>query len=237
VIDIFVERVHRTAPSTFGFTVVGSDVVELRARDLTIRDVHRLPYQDRRWAASVVADGRELYLFGRDYQAGPSTYLARASIKNPFGHWQFWTGRRWSTDPRRASAVLFYPPFNNPAMTRLGAGRWLAIAKDRDLDGTVVLGWTARRPQGRWHPIGPLVAAPTSGPPEFTYLAAPHPEIRVESGHLLVSWNINVRVENFNLPGVPITPYGPRFAVIQLPQRAAWPADAQRTDHPPRHAS
>jgi hypothetical protein len=104
-------------------------------------------------------------------------------------------------------------------MTRLRDGRWLAVAKDREFDGTAVIGWTAPRPQGPWRARGPLVAAPTSGRPgEFTYLAAPHPEIALPRGRLLLSWNVNTQdasVESLSDPVV--ASYGPRFAAVTVP--------------------
>jgi hypothetical protein len=217
VVDIFVDRERRTGPGTFGFTPLSVEVVELRASDLAVLGVRPLRYQNRLWAAaSVVADGRWLYLFSREYQTGPFTYVARASARDPFGAWQFWTGRTWSSDPSHGAPVLTYPPFNNPQISRIGPNRWLALAKDREHLGTTVIGWTARRPQGPWRPTGPLIAAPTTGRPgEFTYLAAAHPEINVGRGRLLISWNINT--QDLTLSQLPSGNYGPRFAVIRLP--------------------
>ncbi|MDQ6854106.1 MAG: DUF4185 domain-containing protein, partial [Actinomycetota bacterium] len=147
VVDIFATRVRRTGDGVFDFVTVGADVVQLRRADLAVIGARPLAHQDRLWASSVVAHGGWPYLFSRDYTAGPSTYLARAPAGDVFGRWQFWAGRRWSRDPVRATPVLTYPPFNNPSMTRLGDGRWLTIAKDREFDGTALIGWTARRPQ------------------------------------------------------------------------------------------
>jgi hypothetical protein len=220
VIEVFVMRMRRTGPGVFDFTAVGADVVELRRADLGVLAVRPLPHQDRAWASSVVADGAWLYLFGRDYPASPSAYVARARAGDLFGRWQFWSGRRWSRDPARAKPVLTYAPFNNPAMARLRDGRWLAIAKDREFDGASVIGWTARRPQGPWRATGPLAAAPTSGRPgEFTYLAAPHAEIALPRSRILVSWNVNTRDASVvSLSDPVVASYGPRFAAISIPR-------------------
>jgi hypothetical protein len=220
VVEIFVTRVRRTGPGVLDFVAAGADVVELRRADLAVVGVRPLPYQDRLWASSVVADGGWLYLFGRDYAAGPSTYLARVRTREVLGRWQFWNGRRFGRDPARVKPVLSYPPFNNPSMARLRDGRWLAIAKDREFDGAAVIGWTARRPQGPWRATGPLVSAPTTGRPgEFTYLAAPHPEFTLPRSRLLVSWNVNTRDANPHaLSELLAAGYGPRFAVITVPR-------------------
>jgi hypothetical protein len=220
VVDIYVTRVRRTGPGVFDFVTAGADVVQLRRADLAVIGVRPLPHQDRLWASSVVADGGWLYLFSRDYTAGPSTYLARTRAGDVFGRWQFWAGRRWSRDPLRATPVLTYPPFNNPSMTRLGDGRWLTIAKDREFDGAALIGWTARRPQGPWRATGPLVDAPTAGRPgEFTYLAAAHAQIAVPRNRLLVSWNLNSREAGLEALSDPVVAgYGPRFAVITVPR-------------------
>jgi hypothetical protein len=219
-VDVFVTRVRRTGPGVFDFASVGMDVVQLRRTDLAVVGVRPLPHQERLWATSVVADGRWLYLFGRDYTAGPSTYLARVRAGDLAGRWQFRSGRRWSRDPGRATPVLTAPPFNNPAVARLHDGRWLAIAKDREFDGTTVIGWTARAPRGPWRATGPLIAAPTSGRlDEFTYLAASHPEINVAGKRLLVSWNLNSRAADLDsLTDPVVATYGPRFAAIQVPR-------------------
>jgi hypothetical protein len=221
VVDVFVTRIRRTGTGVFDFVPVGADVVELRRADLAVVGVRALPFQDRLWASSVVADGRWLYLFGRDYTAGPSTYLARGRAGDLFGRWQFWTGRRWTRDPAQVKPVVTYAPFNNPSMARLRDGRWLAIAKDREFDGAAVIGWTARRPQGPWRATGPLVDAPTSGrPAEFTYLAVPHAEITLRHGRrLLVSWNVNTRDASLDgLSDPAVAGYGPRFSVITVPR-------------------
>jgi hypothetical protein len=220
VVDIFVTRVRRTGPGVFDFASVGMDVVQLRRSDLAVVGVRSLPHQERLWAASVVADRGWLYLFGRDYTAGPSTYLARVRAGDLDGRWQFRSGRRWSRNPARATPVLAAPPFNNPAVARLHDGRWLAIAKDREFDGTTLIGWTARAPQGPWRATGPVIAAPTSGrPEEFTYLAASHPQINLASKRLLVSWNLNSRAADLDSLTDPIVAtYGPRFAAIRVPR-------------------
>ncbi len=220
VVDVFVTRMRRTGPGVFDFVVVGADVVELRRADLAFIGVRALPYQDRLWTSSVVADGRWLYLFGRGYAPGPSTYLARVRAGDVHARWQFWDGRRFGRDPAGAKPVLTYGPFNNPSMARLRDGRWLAIAKDREFDGAAVIGWTARRPQGPWRATGPLVAAPTSGRPgEFTYLAVPHATITVPHARLLVSWNVNTRDANVDSLSDPVVAdYGPRFEVITVPR-------------------
>ena len=219
-IDLFVTRVRRTGPGVFDFALVGMDVVELRRGDVTVRSARPLPYQDRLWATSVVADGGWLYLFGRDFTAGPSTFLARVRARDLDGRWQFRSGRRWSRDPARATPVLTAPPFNNPTVTRLRDGRWLAVAKDREFDGTTLIGWTATSPRGPWRATGPLIAAPTSGrPDEFTYMAASHPEIALGNKRLLVSWNLNSRaasLDQLDKPGA--ATYGPRFAAIRVPR-------------------
>jgi hypothetical protein len=219
-VDIFVTRVRRTGPGVFDFALVGMDVVRLRRTDLAVLGARPLPYQDRLWATSVVADAGWLYLFGRDFTAGPSTYLARVRARDLDGRWQFRSGRRWSRDPARATPVLTAPPFNNAGVTRFRDGRWLAIAKDREFDGTALIGWTARAPQGPWRATGPLIAAPTSGrPDEFTYLAAAHPEIALASKRLLVSWNLNSRAASLEHLSDPIAAtYGPRFAAIRIPR-------------------
>lgn len=219
VVDVFVTRVRRTGPGVFDFAAVGTDVVQLRRDDLAVVGVRPLPHQDRLWASSVVAANGWLYLFGRDYTAGPSTYLARVRARDVQGRWEFRSGKRWTRDPARAKPVLSAPPFNNPAVTRLPDGRWLAVAKDREFDGTSVIGWTARAPQGSWRARGALVAAPTSGrPDEFTYLAASHPEIGLAGKRLLVSWNLNSRAATFdNLTDPVAATYGPRFAAITIP--------------------
>ena len=219
-VDIFVTRVRRTGPGVFDFATVGTDVVQLRRSDLAVVGVRPLPHQERLWAASVVADRGWLYLFGRDYTAGPSTYLARVRAGDLDGRWQFRSGRRWSRDPARATPVLAAPPFNNPAVARLHDGRWLAVAKDREFDGTTLIGWTARAPQGPWRATGPVIAAPTSGrPDEFTYLAASHPEINLAGKRLLVSWNLNSRAADLDTLMDPVVAtYGPRFAAIRVPR-------------------
>lgn len=220
VVDVFVTRVRRTGPGVFDFEPVGMDVVQLRRSDLAVVGVRPVPHQDRAWASSVVVDGGWLYLFGRHYTAGPSTYLARVRARDVSGRWQFRSGRKWSRDPARATPVLTAPPFNNPAVARLRDGRWLAIAKDREFDGTTIIGWTARTPQGPWRAAGPLIAAPTSGrSDEFTYLAASHPEINLAGKRLLVSWNLNSRAADLdNLTDPVVATYGPRFAAIRVPR-------------------
>jgi hypothetical protein len=219
VVDVFVTRVRRTGLGVFDFSLVGMDVVQLRRADLAVLGVRPLPYQDRLWATSVVTAGRWLYLFGRDYTAGPATYLARVRAGDPDGRWQFRRGRRWIRDPARATPVLSAPPFNNPAVSRLRDGRWLAIAKDREFDGTTLIGWTARGPEGPWRATGSLIAAPTAGgPDEFTYLAAAHPDITLANKRLLVSWNLNSRAATLDHLADPVAAtYGPRFAAIRVP--------------------
>jgi hypothetical protein len=220
VVDVFVTRVRRTGPGVFDFSLVGMDVVQLRRSDLAVLGARPLPYQDRLWATSVVADGGWLYLFGCDHTAGPSTYLARVRARDVDGRWEFRRRRRWIRDPARATPVLSAPPFNNVAVARLRDGRWLAIAKDREFDGATVIGWTAGAPQGPWRATGSLIAAPTSGrPDEFTYLAAAHPEIPLPGKSLLVSWNLNSRAATLHHLADPVAAtYGPRFAAIRVPR-------------------
>ena len=219
IVHVFVQRVTRTGPGVFDFRPVSAEMVRLRLADLGVIDATPLPHQERLWATSVVTRGRWAYLYGGTHAPGPDTFIARAPADDPRGPWRFWDGARWAPDPAVARPVLSHPPFNNPHMAVLPDGGFLAVAKDRELIGSDVIGWTAHAPQGPWRPLrAPLVTPPPPAPGSHTYMGVAHPAVALAGGAVLVSWNIGSL--STDVAAAHASGYGPRFDAIELPERS-----------------
>ncbi len=152
-IDVFVTLCAAHGVLRLRLGPVGMDVVQLRtASYLAVVGDGRSPHQERLWGSSVVADGGWLYLFGRDYTAGPSTYLARVRARD--------LQRRLAVSAKRPSLWSWDPGRAAPAVTALAVQQRvggappedgllaLAIAKDRAFDAPLSSVRSARRAEG-----------------------------------------------------------------------------------------
>jgi hypothetical protein len=96
-------------------------------------------------------------------------------------------------------------------------GAWIAISKRDDFLGTYISGWTAQTPSGPWQLTFPTLAAIpsfTADPNELLYNPLVHPEARLESGKLLISYSRNSF--NFDRLLEDADYYGLRFVEVSL---------------------
>ena len=199
--------------------MVDVDVATFSLPDLRLLSIGASPGDGAvRYGMAAAVEGEWAYLWGTADRAGDPgkvAYVARVvrgELADP-SRWQFWSGRRWVSDPARAVPVLPADLGNQPSVHPY-AGGWLAVSKRDDMMGTEIAGWWAPRPEGPWSEAGSLLRIPDPGRDRFTYMATAHAASALADGSLLVTWNVNSF--DFGQLERDAGLYGPRFARVDV---------------------
>jgi hypothetical protein len=173
----------------------------------------------------LATDSTYVYFYGfaNPNNPAPGNYVARAPIATPEGPWEFWTGptpNDWSSDVSDAvrmdftldSSYATYGPVGQIHPIRYGTG-WLAVAKDRDFDGSKILLWKSPNPAGPWSLVGQIGSTPVPASPKLNYGAR---LVDLPGAGWTVAWNIN---DDFWAIFGNVRLYGPKFAApsVSLP--------------------
>lgn len=192
-VHIVVARIRLTGDSVLSFRSLGRDLVSLDLATLEVVDRRSLPDPTRDWGSSVERDGDTIYWWGRSFvTATGNFFLARSTIDNPL-HFQYRTAGGWSPVPSTAVAVHRRSRVSNASFHRLPDGRWTAVFKDDEFEGTGIVADVAANPWGPFAHMGRIAtAAPrTDGAGEITYSASIHPALGWELGQFMTHWSHN----------------------------------------------
>jgi hypothetical protein len=225
-LHLFFVRYRRdpTVP-LIGARAVGVERVVVDPVTWEIESRHPVPGGARwQYGTAVVRFGSHVYVYG----AGPSSshrpnlVVARAPAGQLGGAWRFWNGSDWVPDVD-ASVPVLPAVMNTAAQMEVIGGRMVAIGQDGVFASTRAVAWSAPAPEGPWSRIGPIFTIPDHRPADpgdvgIVYLGATQV---LSSGRVLFAWNY------LTLPNDPATlgdpgVYGSRFALLTVPDRAAY---------------
>jgi uncharacterized protein DUF4185 len=181
---------RRTGRSIFSHAPLSSAVATFSLPRLRLLRLRRVAGRSRDyWGAALLprADGFT-YVFGVERGRNRSLELARARRGHLDSRWQFWTGRGWSGNRRRAAKALAGLSTQFSVLERPGGGLALVVqrfALSRDV-------YVHRAPDvtGPWSAPARIFTTPEGKPRFFTYNMLAHPEYD-GAGGLLFSYNVN----------------------------------------------
>ena len=183
----------------FDFAVVDVDVAILRLPDLTLLRMEETPATaDPIYGA--MAEGQ--YVYGTRYDpahVGHSIFVARTGSP-----WTYWNGVTWDPDPAAAAPIITGADAGG-SIDR-ATGQYRITAKVNSIFSSEIAQWTSPNPAGPWTKKV-IASVPLHNQDEFSYFATSHPEQRLGSGQLLVSWNRNTRTTG------PVD-YGPHYLSV-----------------------
>ena len=204
---VMCSRIRRGDKGSFDFTFLGTSVAVFTVADGGVPVLDKVldltpdstdPQQVNWGAAADVHDGW-LYVYGtrltgRPLEYGRELYVARAPVADPRNRkgWQFWDGGGWRPDVHRAVAVLPSRGGVSQVLSVDSVGDTFVAVSKRDGDvNDYVYRWTAPTAHGPWTPTKEIRAPGGFDTGELEYAPLAHPEIKLASGHLLVSISRN----------------------------------------------
>jgi hypothetical protein len=205
VLVVLCAVIDRGSSGTFGFTYLGSsaavfDVAPDKPPQLqkvtAVTPVSRNPQQVN-WGAAATTDGHWYYIYGTRL---PKNSLGRQlyAMRLPVGAaahrktWRFWDGKKWQPDVHHARAVLAASHGVSQTLTVDEVnGRFVAISKLGGDVANFIYKWTAPHAWGPWVAQKELPAPGGFDTGKLKYMPLAHPEVRLESGKLLVSVSRN----------------------------------------------
>ena len=163
--------------------------------ELELIDIVLLPYYPLngvRYGDRLLNHDGYTYIYGRK-ELNPETHvpyahIARASIGDLMGDWEFYNGNEWTTDAT-ASAWISFQAVSQQYGVFFHQGKFVLITQQIWLGGKIY-SLTADNPEGPWRNFTELYTTPYPYEDMFTYNAYPHPQFD-EDNALLVSYNSN----------------------------------------------
>ncbi|MBN1092976.1 DUF4185 domain-containing protein [Blastococcus sp. TML/M2B] len=161
-------------------------------------------YDQVNWGAAAEPDGEWIYLYGTRYTAeayitGRELYVSRVPLSDPTNAaaQEFWDGTGWQDEPGRAAPMIGAVQGTSQTLSVDQIdGRWVIISKEGgDLADWISM-WTSDSPTGPWSDPVPVLSSPAghdapAGSRNLQYTPLSHPDIRTQSGALLVSVSRN----------------------------------------------
>lgn len=207
VIVVLCSRIRRGIGGSFDFTFLGTSAAVFTVERNQVPRFQKVlditpdstDPQQINWGSAANVHGRWYYVYGtrstgEKYVFGRELHVARIPVSDPGRRagWQFWDGRRWASNPRKAAVIL---KADNGVSQTLSVdsvgGKFVAISKRYGDIGNFVYKWTAPNPWGPWAPTKELKAPGGFDTGRLKYAPLAHPEILLADGQLLVSVSRN----------------------------------------------
>lgn len=149
------------------------------------------------WGTAVVRDGGYVYLYGQrrrpgEWVFGRDVYVAQvpAGAVAVLSAWRFWTGSDWVAEEDLAAPIESAESgrfASNFSVDKVG-DTWVAVSKHSDIAGDRIIEMRSPGPLGPFVTTSSIAAPSTSQ--RWTYQARAHPELPLEDGRTLVTWNV-----------------------------------------------
>lgn len=229
----FLNQVEKSAdPGVFGFRSIGlwmgvtknaiDDPTRWRTSQTKLTNSVFEPNRTLVWGSSVLILGKTAYIYGTDDQRHDATldrYLvvarAPASKMEITSLWEYFDGKAWSKDFRRA-AHISEGFATEHSVTNYGRG-YLAVYTRNGLSPDILARY-AERPWGPWSEATRLYTCPemSSIPKSFTYAAKAHASMTT-GNEVILSYVVNST--DFWEVAKNATLYWLRFVRVQLKLR------------------
>lgn len=190
---VWLWRFESSGTGMWDWRWIGTDLAALSLPDLRILSITPLPNQNRvMYGAAIVESPGYLYVYGVEERPDRRyLHLARTSRGGLLQPWQYFDGRRWSSEAGR-SARIHQGTANQFSVIAL-AGKYVLITMDdRSPWSRDIVAYTADAPSGPWPtlPAALLYRAPLPGDDIVAYNALAHPQF-TRNGRWLLSYNVN----------------------------------------------
>lgn len=204
---VFLNRYYH--PPGGASTFLGTYLAKMTLPDLQLAGIYALPAMNEivfgRWVF-VPVNSQYFFVYGNKIHEVPygdtvlpvwKPYVARVSLSNPLGQWQYRTANAWSLNPTQAAPISNYGVSPGFSVVRRNGDLYLITQQNgylqcgagRNID--VIKGGVAP-----WEPFNGVKNTVYTVPDQYngyylsTYNAYIHPEWNHTSG-LLISYNVN----------------------------------------------
>jgi len=192
---IFSEFGTNEGPSGWNFEYRNAYVVVFTYPGLELIEQILLPYYELNgvmYGDRIMNTSNYTYIYGRKEEDPsnhiPFAHIARASIGDILGEWEFFDGNSWFTAPEESKKIT-----DHPVSQQFGVfghmDKFVLITQEIWL-GSKIYSLVANQPEGPWSNLKVLYETPRPFPGMLTYNAYPHPQFD-ENNELLISYNSN----------------------------------------------
>lgn len=184
-----------------GFAVTGKDMlVKLKFPEMKVVGFHHLQnFNKIGFGDGFVLSKNKKYVFVFGYKHNTETkkndmYVARFPSDKPYTLWQFWNGKRWSTNILHAKPISRNVGFT-PMMCKV-KNRYILVSSEPSIgcdQGKKIYVAASK------HPTGPFsrpraiytIDDTLQGHYPFFYVPVAHPALINNKGELLITYNVN----------------------------------------------
>ena len=163
--------------------------------EIELMSLEPLPYYEQNgvmYGDRLMNDGDYTYIYGRKEENPtnniPTVHLARTSIGNIMGDWEFFDGSFWLNDPTETKKLTDHPVSQQFGVFK-HMDKYVLITQEIWL-GAKVYSLVANQPEGPYSNLTVLYETPYPYPDMLTYNSYPHPQFN-ENNELLISYNSN----------------------------------------------
>ena len=195
---VYLSALRKTeAGGAFGFESSGYDYwAKIKFPKMEPETYTALPdFNGITFGDGFIMEGEYVYAFGgKQHGLASDLYVARFKRRQPTSNWNFWDGKNWSNDVKKAAPIA-YGRSNSIHVCKI-KDHFLLTTSEFSVgcdQGKQIFMATSQKPTG---PFGPLKAVFTvddtyQGHLPFFYFAAAHPEFINAADELLVTYSIN----------------------------------------------
>ena len=163
--------------------------------EIELMSLEPLPYYEQNgvmYGDRLLNDGDYTYIYGRKEENPtnniPIVHLARTSIGDIMGNWEFFDGNYWLDDPTVTKKLTDHPVSQQFGVFK-HMDKYVLITQEIWL-GAKVYSLVANQPEGPYSNLTVLYETPRPFPDMLTYNSYSHPQFN-ENNELLISYNSN----------------------------------------------
>jgi len=192
---VFSEFGTNDGPAGWNFEYRNAYVVKFSYPEIEYIDQTLLPYYELNgvmYGNRIMNSGDYTYIYGRKEDDPsnhiPHAHIARCTIGNILGNWEFFDGNSWVSNPDESSKIMSHPVSQQFGVF-LHKDKFVLITQEIWL-GKKVYSLVANQPEGPFSNLKVLYETPRPFPNMFTYNSYPHPQFN-DNNELLISYNSN----------------------------------------------
>lgn len=216
-LKVFMSAFWQAEEGNWGFRWVRTDLAVFSLPDVKLRKIEHIPFAagSRIHFGHAVCDDTQHYTYIYGLGEDKKPYVARAEKGKVMEPWQFYTGRGWSNDVKKAQPMMDIQGSEQFSVIKL-KDKFVYLTQIGGFHDNSIVSYTSDTPYADWGNRKNLYNVPVPGDDKdlFAYNALAHPQFINDEGELLVSYNVN----SFNLEDLfdDATIYRPRFVRIPI---------------------
>jgi len=218
---VFLHRFRQNAPRLWAWQFTGTVLSTLSLPDLELERIDETAsVKGVLFGVSILKTKEYVYIYGvRDNEFPKLAYLARATIGDLGGPWEFYTGREWSADPEDSAPILSGVSTQYSVFQTGGLFYLVTMDGRRPFPDTIAV-YRSASPCGPWQGPRIIYKVPGVGRDVVAYNPFVHTQF-TKGNRYLISYNLN-HVNDPLAVFDDASIYRPRFIWVDFAQIDQW---------------